>query len=44
MTFAIPPTRHSNQMNYEATDVGSLSFVGSNVPVRNEPMMKRYRE
>ena len=28
--------RRSNQLSYEATDVGSWSFVGSNVPVRNE--------
>ena len=26
------PVRHSNQLSYEATDVGSWSFVGSNVP------------
>ena len=30
------PVRRSNQLSYEATDVGSLSFVGSNEPVRNE--------
>ena len=36
------PVRHSNQMSYEATDVGSWSFVGSNGPVRNESMMKWY--
>ena len=30
------PVRRSNQLSYEATDVGSWSFVGSNVPVRNE--------
>ena len=30
------PARRSNQLNYEATDVGSWSFVGSNNPVRNE--------
>ena len=29
-------SRHSNQLCYEATDVGSWSFVGSNKPVRNE--------
>ena len=28
------------ELNYEATDVGSWSFVGSNEPVRNEGMMK----
>ena len=36
------PVRHSNQLSYEATDVGSWSFVGSNGPVRNESMMKWY--
>ena len=36
------PVRRSNQLSYEATDVGSWSFVGSNVPVRNESMMKWY--
>ena len=30
--------RRSNQLSYEATDVGSWSFVGSNGPVRNESM------
>ena len=34
------PLRRSNQLSYEATDVGSWSFVSSNVPVRNESMMK----
>ena len=33
------PVRRSNQLSYEATDVGSWSFVGSNDPVRNESMM-----
>ena len=28
--------RRSNQLSYEATDVGSWSFVGSNVPVMIE--------
>ena len=28
--------RRSNQLSYEATDVGSWSFVSSNKPVRNE--------
>ena len=28
----------SNQLSYEPTDVGSWSFVGSNVPVINESM------
>ena len=28
------PVRRSNQLSYEATDVGSWSFVGSNGPVR----------
>ena len=36
------PVRHPNQLSYEATDVGSWSFVGSNVPVRNESTMKWY--
>ena len=27
--------RHSNQLSYEATDVGSWSFVNSNEPVKN---------
>ena len=27
------PVRRSNQLSYEATDVGSWSFVGSNVPI-----------
>ena len=36
------PVRRSNQLSYEATDVGSWSFVGSNGPVRNESMMKWY--
>ena len=27
------PVRRSNQLSYEATDGGSWSFVGSNVPV-----------
>ena len=30
------PVRRSNQLCYEATDVRVWSFVGSNVPVRNE--------
>ena len=30
------PVRRTNQLSYEATDVGSSSFVGSNEPVRNE--------
>ena len=29
------PVRRSNQLSYEATDVGSWSFVGSNGAVRN---------
>ena len=36
------PVRCSNQLSYEATDVGSWSFVGSNGPVRNESMTKWY--
>ena len=34
------PLRGSNQLSYESTDAGSWSFVGSNVPVRNESTMK----
>ena len=30
------PVRRYNQLSYEATDVGNVSFVGSNHPVRNE--------
>ena len=30
------PMRRSNQLSYEATDVGSWSFVDSNEPVRDE--------
>ena len=30
------PVRRSNQLSYEATDVGSWSFVSSNEPVRSE--------
>ena len=30
------PVQCSNQLFYEATEVGSWSFVGSNEPVRNE--------
>ena len=30
------PVRRSNQLSYEATDVGSWSFVGPKEPVRNE--------
>ena len=33
--LAIPVWR-SNQLSYEATDIGSWSFVGSYEPVRNE--------
>ena len=36
------PVRCFNQLSYEATDVGSWSLVGSNVPVRNESTMKWY--
>ena len=32
----------SNQLSYEATDIGSWSCVGPNVPVRDEPMTKLY--
>ena len=34
LNFAIPVGR-SNQLSYEATDVGSWSFVSSNEPVTN---------
>ena len=34
------PVRRSNQLSYEATDVGSWSFVGSNEPARNECEVK----
>ena len=34
--------RRSNQLTYEATNIGSWSFVGSNGPVRNESKMKWY--
>ena len=34
MPFAMPVQR-SNQLSYEATNVGSLSFVSSNDPVKN---------
>ena len=37
------PVRGSNQLSYEATDVGNSSFVGSNVLVSNESMMKWYK-
>ena len=30
------PVQRSNELSYEATDVGSWSIVGSNEPVRNE--------
>ena len=30
------PVQRSNQLSYEATDIGSWSFVGSYNPVRNE--------
>ena len=36
------PVRRSTQLSYEATDAERWSFVGSNVPVRNESMMKWY--
>ena len=29
------PVRRSNQLSYEATDIGSRSFVSSNEPVKN---------
>ena len=32
------PVRRSNQLSYEATDVGTWSFVSSNEPVREEWM------
>ena len=30
------PVGRCNQLSYKATDIGSLSYVGSNEPVRNE--------
>ena len=36
------PVQRSNQLSYEATDVGCWSFVSSKVPVRNESTMKLY--
>ena len=30
------PVRRSNQLSYEATDIGSWWFVGPEEPVRNE--------
>ena len=33
------PVRRSNQVSYEATDNGRLSFVGSNVPVMSDESM-----
>ena len=36
------PVRRSNQLRYEATDVGSWSFLSSSVPVRNESTMTWY--
>ena len=38
----VTPVRYSNQLSYEATDVGSWSFLGSNELVRNEWMMEWY--
>ena len=38
------PVRRSNQLSYEATDVGSWSFVGSNVPVMNESTNEKLYE
>ena len=32
----VMPVWRSNQLSYEATDVESWTFVGSNGPVRNE--------
>ena len=36
------PVRRSNQLSHDATDVGSGSFVDSNVHVRNKSTMKWY--
>ena len=36
------PARCFNKLSYEATDVGGRSYEGSNVPLRNESMMKLY--
>ena len=33
--YLAKPMRRSNQLSYEATDVGSWSFVSSNEPVKN---------
>ena len=38
------PVRRSNQLGYEATDVGSWSFVGSNLPMRNESINEMIHE
>ena len=35
-TYGMRNPKNSNQMSYEATDVGSWSFVGYNVPMMNE--------
>ena len=38
LRFLLPSMQqHEYREDYEATDVGSWSCVGSNVPVRNEP-------
>ena len=36
------PVRRFNQLSYEATDVGTWSFVGSNQPVRNLQLYLKY--
>ena len=38
------PVRRSNQLSYEATDAGSWSFVGSNIPVMNDLMSEMIYE
>ena len=38
------PVQCSDQLGYEATDVGRCSFVGSYFPVRNESMNKMINE
>ena len=35
-TYGMRNPKNSNQMSYEAIDVGSWSFVGYNVPMMNE--------
>lgn len=39
MSYKIMLVQHSNQLNYEATPVGSWSFAGSNVAMMHESLM-----